>query len=103
MSAALSGAALLGEVLVGEALLGVALGPKGSARQRYAVAMGLYQAGRIGAELLEAYRTAAADDSLDPALLLADLGLAMPVPEIGGGFHTPHTPGGVFASQQWKF
>jgi hypothetical protein len=66
------------------ALLGVELGGKGSARQRYAVAMSLYQAGRIGAEVLEAYRIAAAHDRRDPAVVLEDLGLPVPGAEPRG-------------------
>jgi hypothetical protein len=79
------------------ALLGVAMGEKGSARQRYAVAMSLYQAGRIGAEVLEAYRIAAAHDRRDPAHLLQDFGLPVPLAEAGGA--PPGPPGYVGQSE----
>jgi hypothetical protein len=55
------------------------LGLPGSGRVRYAAAMALYRAGRLGASELEVYREAAAFDGRDPARMLADLGLA-PVP-----------------------
>lgn len=55
--------------------LGVPTGP-GSGRQRYAVAMGLYQMGRISPAQLEAYRIAASQDHCGPEGVFADLGLA---------------------------
>jgi hypothetical protein len=55
--------------------LGVALGRAGSGRQRYAVAMTLYQAGQISAAQLEAYRAAAASDTSSPDPVLEDRGL----------------------------
>jgi hypothetical protein len=71
------------------ALLGIPLGEQGSARQRYAVAMGLYQAGQIGAAVLEAYRIAAAHDRRDPAQLLEDFGLELPGADPGGAVPGP--------------
>lgn len=58
-------------------LLGVPLGGAGSGRQRYAVAMSLYATDEISAAVLEAYRVAAAYDSLSPRDLLDDWGLAV--------------------------
>lgn len=60
------------------ALLDIPLGPGGSARERYGRAMALYVAGHIGADVLEAYRVAAAHDRLHPALFLADRNLPEP-------------------------
>jgi hypothetical protein len=59
-------------------LLGIALRGKGSARVRYGRAMLLFAEGSIDAEQLEAYRVAAAHDTLHPALFLADRGLDVP-------------------------
>lgn len=64
----------------GDGLLGVPLGGAGSARQRYGVAMGLYQAGVLSPAQLEAYRVAAGNDAASPAALLVERGL--PVPEV---------------------
>lgn len=61
-----------------ELLLTTPLGLPGSGRLRYAGAAALYRAGRIGAEALEVWRIASALDGLDPALLLAERGLAPP-------------------------
>jgi hypothetical protein len=61
------------------ALLGIPLGAPGSGRDRYARAMSLYAAGRINPAQLEAYRTAAAHDRLDPGLFLSDRNLPAPV------------------------
>ncbi len=61
------------------ALLGIALGAKGSGRQRYARAMALYVEGGLSPAQLEAYRVAAAHDRLAPDLFLADRNL--PIPE----------------------
>ena len=61
------------------ALLTAALGEPGSGRVRYGAAMAHYRAGTLSAEQLEVYRVASAHDSTDPALLLADLGLPLPV------------------------
>jgi hypothetical protein len=55
-----------------KSLLGIALGPKGSARERYAQAMALYAAGSLSLAELEAYRIASAHDRLPPDLFLAD-------------------------------
>jgi hypothetical protein len=60
------------------ALLGIPLGPSGSGRERYALAMALYSAGRVSAAQLEAYRVAAAHDRLPPDLFLADRNLPIP-------------------------
>jgi hypothetical protein len=60
-------------------LLGVPMGEAGTARARYGRAMALYRSGDLSAAQLEAYRTAAADDTRPPAQVLADRGL--PVPE----------------------
>jgi len=64
--------------MTGAGLLGVALGAHGSGRQRYAEAMALYQAGRIGPEQLEAYRIAAATDTVPPATVFSERGLPLP-------------------------
>jgi hypothetical protein len=64
--------------MTADALLGVALGGAGSGRARYAVAMGLFQSGQIGPEVLEAYRVAAGDDATHPAAVLAERHLALP-------------------------
>jgi len=53
-------------------------GTPGSARARYGAAMALYAEGRISHAQLEAYREASAFDTQDPALVLADRGLAAP-------------------------
>ena len=53
-------------------------GSPGSARARYAAAMALYAEGALSPAALEAYREASAFDSLDPAQVLADRGLAPP-------------------------
>lgn len=60
------------------ALLGIALGAKGSGRDRYGRAMALYAEGRLSPAQLEAYRIAAAFDRLLPDLFLSDLNLALP-------------------------
>ena len=61
-----------------KALLGIALGAKGSGRERYAQAMALYAGGKLSPAQLEAYRTAAAHDRLPPELFLADRNLPTP-------------------------
>jgi Dimethlysulfonioproprionate lyase len=61
-------------------LLSSPLGEPGSGRVRYGAAMALYQAGRICAAALEVYRIAAAHDGCDPRPMLAERGLAAPVP-----------------------
>lgn len=58
-------------------LLQSPLGAAGSGRIRYGAAMALYQAGVLSAAQLESYRIASAKDNRDPALLLAERGLAM--------------------------
>lgn len=58
--------------------LGVPFGAPGSGRARYAVAMALYQAGRISAEQLEAFRVAASDDRDGPAALFGERKLPLP-------------------------
>ena len=63
-------------------LFGIAAGVPGAGRARYARAMGLYFDGRLTAEQLEAYRTAAADDSAPPEAELRARGL--PVPDDSG-------------------
>lgn len=55
------------------------LGEPGSARRRYAAAMALYQAGEIGADVLEVYRSCASLDAQDPQVLLDHCGLPSPV------------------------
>ena len=50
-------------------LLGVPLG-RGSGRARYALAMARYNAGKLTADQLEAYRIASAADDSDPAVEL---------------------------------
>ena len=60
------------------ALLGIPIGARGSGRDRYARAMTLYAAGRLGPAQLEAYRVAAAHDRLPPDLFLADRNLPLP-------------------------
>ena len=62
----------------GDGLLGVPLGGVGSARQRYGVAMGLYQAGALSPEQVAAYRVAAGNDAAAPADLLRERGLQVP-------------------------
>jgi hypothetical protein len=57
-------------------LLGIS-GGKGAGRARYACAMALYNAGKISAAQLEAYRVAAAGDG-PPDQTFADRGLALP-------------------------
>lgn len=60
-------------------LLGIPLG-RGSGRARYAVAMSLYNAGKLTADQLESYRIASAEDFLGPEI---ELGPALPLtPEI---------------------
>ena len=49
-------------------------------RVRYAVTMTKFQAGQIGAAVLEAYRIAAASDTADPADQLRGFGLTLPAP-----------------------
>lgn len=61
-------------------LLATALGEPGSGRVRYGAAMALYRDGALSAEQLEVYRVASAHDRADPALLLRDNGLPLPVP-----------------------
>ena len=60
------------------ALLGVPLGGPGSGRNRYGVAMGLYQSGQISAAALEAYRVAAARDAEHPFHVLQERNLPLP-------------------------
>lgn len=55
-----------------------AVGPKGSGRRRYGAAMALYQQGDLGDAALEVYRICSLLDGQDPAVLLAELGLAVP-------------------------
>lgn len=57
--------------------LHIALGQSHSGRARYGAAMALFQQGLLSAEQLECYRIAAADDGLDPAMLLKQRGLAV--------------------------
>lgn len=59
-------------------LLTLPLGEPGSGRHRYAAAMSLHRMGKISDAALEVYRIASASDALDPALLLAERGLAIP-------------------------
>ena len=51
------------------------VGARRSGRARYAAAMSLYQAGKIGPDALEVYRICALLDAQDPAPLLAELHL----------------------------
>jgi hypothetical protein len=60
------------------ALLSIPLGERGSGRDRYARAMALYAAGRLSPAQLEAYRVAAAHDSLPPDHFLTDRNLPIP-------------------------
>ena len=60
-------------------LLDIPLGAKGSGRARYARAMILHRDNQITFAQLEAYRVAAADDSLGPAPTFADRALPLPV------------------------
>jgi Dimethlysulfonioproprionate lyase len=55
------------------------LGKPGSARLRYGAAMSLYQAGQIGADVLEVYRSCASLDAQDPLLLIAEYRLQSPL------------------------
>lgn len=50
------------------------LGAKGSGRARYAAAMELYQAGKIGPQVLEIYRISSGLDGQDPEPVLAEIG-----------------------------
>ncbi|MGQ0564455.1 MAG: dimethylsulfonioproprionate lyase family protein [Gemmobacter sp.] len=58
------------------ALLATPLGRPGSGRLRYGAAMTLFNAGLIGAEMLEVYRICANLDAEDPAAVLASRGLS---------------------------
>jgi hypothetical protein len=60
------------------AMLALPLGAPGSGRHRYGAAMTLYNAGMIGGEVLEAYRTCANLDGEDPAAVMASHGLSPP-------------------------
>jgi hypothetical protein len=60
------------------ALIHEPLGLPGSGRVRYGAAMALFRAGRLGPDVLEVYREAAAFDARDPALILAERGLPAP-------------------------
>ncbi|PTE13454.1 dimethylsulfonioproprionate lyase family protein [Pseudogemmobacter blasticus] len=59
-------------------LFGIPLGVPGAGRARYARAMAAFQAGKLSAAQLEAYRTAAAFDGQGPAAVLAERGLPVP-------------------------
>lgn len=61
------------------ALIATPLGLPGSGRVRYGAAMALFREGRIGEVELEVYRIASADDSEDPAILMAERGLCLPL------------------------
>jgi Dimethlysulfonioproprionate lyase len=56
-------------------------GEAGSGRVRYAAAMGLHRDGMIGDRVLEIYRISAADDTQDPAVMIAAEGFALPQAE----------------------
>lgn len=59
-------------------LLQAPLGEPGSGRLRYSAAMTLFQAGRIGAEVLEVYRSCTSLDGQDARVLIAEYGLPDP-------------------------
>ncbi|NUB46232.1 hypothetical protein GEU84_017715 [Fertoebacter nigrum] len=58
--------------------LATPVGQPGSGRLRYGAAMALYADGLLSAEALEVYRICAPLDAEDPAVLLAQQGLAVP-------------------------
>jgi len=57
------------------AMLATPLAEPGSGRHRYGAAMTFYNAGLIGADVLEVYRTCANLDAEDPAAIMAERGL----------------------------
>lgn len=57
------------------ALLATPLAEPGSGRHRYGAAMTFYNAGQIGADVLEVYRICANLDAEDPAAIMAERGL----------------------------
>lgn len=61
--------------------LATPLGEPWSGRVRYTAAMELYAQGHLAHEVLEVYRMLSRLDHADPALLLQDFGLYLPVPE----------------------
>ena len=60
------------------AMLATPLAEPGSGRHRYGAAMTFYNAGLIGAEVLEVYRICASLDAEDPAAIIAARGLMAP-------------------------
>ena len=56
-------------------MLATPLAEPGSGRHRYGAAMTFYNAGLIGADVLEVYRTCANLDAEDPAAIMAERGL----------------------------
>lgn len=68
------------------------LGEAWSGRARYAAAMHFYGQGRLGAEVLEAYRVCARLDAQDPLALLSDRGIGAEWLALLRSPHPPATP-----------
>jgi hypothetical protein len=73
------------------AVLATPLGAPGSGRHRYGAAMTLYNAGLIGAEMLEVYRICASLDAEDPLAVLASRG-------VSASIFAPDSPGGIITT-----